>query len=73
MLLNPGNISSVENYPGTCSNLTLAITVDEIALYSTKSLPAPCGVSAVESVDPMGRNTFCILRFATLSCFQLLC
>ncbi|NXW40305.1 CF161 protein, partial [Nyctiprogne leucopyga] len=61
MLLNPDNNSSVENYPGTCSSLTLAITVDEMSVYSAKSLPAPCGVSAVESVDPVGRNTFCIL------------
>ncbi|KFZ50064.1 Uncharacterized protein C15orf26, partial [Antrostomus carolinensis] len=61
MLLNPGNNSSVENNPGTCSSLTLAVTVDETFVYSTKSLPAPCGVSAVQSVDPVGQNTFCIL------------
>ncbi|NWI69908.1 CF161 protein, partial [Todus mexicanus] len=57
MLLNPDNKSSVENYPG----LTLAINLDEISIYSFKSLQAPCGVSAVKSVDPEGRNTFCIL------------
>ncbi|KAM7103276.1 cilia- and flagella-associated protein 161 isoform 2-T2 [Ciconia maguari] len=61
MLLNPDNKSSVENYPGVCGRLTLAINLDEISMYSAESLQAPCGVSAVESVDPMGRNTFCIL------------
>uniref|UniRef100_A0A8B9RSP3 Cilia and flagella associated protein 161 n=1 Tax=Accipiter nisus TaxID=211598 RepID=A0A8B9RSP3_9AVES len=61
MLLNPDNKSSVENYPGVCGSLTLAINLDEISMYSAKSLPAPCGVSAVKSVDPVGRNSFCIL------------
>ncbi|XP_068266907.1 cilia- and flagella-associated protein 161 [Nyctibius grandis] len=61
MLLNSDNKSSAENYPGVCSSLTLAINMDEISIYSAESLPRPCGVSAVESVDPVGRNTFCIL------------
>uniref|UniRef100_A0A8C0ERQ3 Cilia and flagella associated protein 161 n=1 Tax=Bubo bubo TaxID=30461 RepID=A0A8C0ERQ3_BUBBB len=61
MLLNPPNKSSVENYPGACGSLTLAIDLDEISIYSAESLQVPCGVSAVKSVDPMGRNTFCIL------------
>lgn len=69
MLLNPDNKSSVENYPGVCGSLTLAINLDEISMYSAKSLPAPCGVSAVKSVDPVGRNSFCILRFGTLFSF----
>ncbi|NXU31217.1 CF161 protein, partial [Thalassarche chlororhynchos] len=61
MLLNPDNRSSVENYPGACGSLTLAINLDETSMYSAEPLQAPCGVSAVESVDPVGRNTFCIL------------
>ncbi|XP_064312346.1 cilia- and flagella-associated protein 161 isoform X1 [Phalacrocorax carbo] len=61
MLLNPDNKSSVEKYPGVCGSLTLAINLGEISVYSAKSLQAPCGVSAVESVGPVGRNTFCIL------------
>ncbi|NXJ50691.1 CF161 protein, partial [Spizaetus tyrannus] len=61
MILNPDNKSSVENYPGVCDSLTLAINLDEISMYSAKSLQAPCGVSAVKSVDPVGRNSFCIL------------
>ncbi|XP_074736116.1 cilia- and flagella-associated protein 161 [Strix uralensis] len=61
MLLNPPNKSSVENYPGACGSLTLAIDLDEISIYSAESLQVPCGVSAVKNVDPMGRNTFCIL------------
>ncbi|NXV82536.1 CF161 protein, partial [Atlantisia rogersi] len=61
MLLNPDSKSSVKNCPGACVRLTLAINLDEISIYSFKSLEAPCGVSAVESVDPVARNTFCIL------------
>uniref|UniRef100_A0A8C8AW30 Cilia and flagella associated protein 161 n=1 Tax=Otus sunia TaxID=257818 RepID=A0A8C8AW30_9STRI len=61
MLLNPPNKSSVENSPGASGSLTLAIGLDEISIYSAESLQVPCGVSAVKSVDPMGRNTFCIL------------
>ncbi|XP_074956619.1 cilia- and flagella-associated protein 161 isoform X2 [Phalacrocorax aristotelis] len=61
MLLNPDNKSSVEKYPGVCGSLTLAVNLGEISVYSAKSLQAPCGVSAVESVGPVGRNTFCIL------------
>ncbi|KFV09711.1 Uncharacterized protein C15orf26, partial [Pterocles gutturalis] len=61
MLLNPDDKSSLENHHRACGSLTLAINLDETSIYSAKSLQAPCGVSAVESVDPMGRNTFCIL------------
>ncbi|KFQ00137.1 Uncharacterized protein C15orf26, partial [Leptosomus discolor] len=61
MLLNPDNKSAAENYPGASGSLTLAINLDEIPMCSAKSLQAPCGVSAVKSVDPVGRNTFCIL------------
>lgn len=66
MLLNPDNKSSAENYPGACGSLTLAINLDEISLYSAEPVQAPRGVSAVASVDPVGRNTFCISRFGTL-------
>uniref|UniRef100_A0A663N6X5 Cilia and flagella associated protein 161 n=1 Tax=Athene cunicularia TaxID=194338 RepID=A0A663N6X5_ATHCN len=68
ILLNPPNKSPVENYPGACGSLTLAVDLDEISIYSVESLQVPCGVSAVKSVDPTGRNTFCILRFGTLFC-----
>ncbi|XP_026712259.1 cilia- and flagella-associated protein 161 isoform X2 [Athene cunicularia] len=61
ILLNPPNKSPVENYPGACGSLTLAVDLDEISIYSVESLQVPCGVSAVKSVDPTGRNTFCIL------------
>ncbi|KFP44835.1 Uncharacterized protein C15orf26, partial [Chlamydotis macqueenii] len=61
MLLNPDNKCPVENYPRVCGNLALAVNMDEISIYSTVSLQVPCGVSAIESVDPVGRNTFCIL------------
>lgn len=66
MLLNPDKKSSPENHRGECGSLTLAINLDEMSLYSNRPLQAPRGVSAVESVDPVGRNTFCILRLGTL-------
>ncbi|KFP32317.1 Uncharacterized protein C15orf26, partial [Colius striatus] len=61
MLLNPGSKSAVDNSSGVCDGLTLAINLDETSLYSAESLQAPHGVSAVKSVNPMSRNTFCIL------------
>ncbi|KGL94194.1 Uncharacterized protein C15orf26, partial [Charadrius vociferus] len=61
MLLNPESKPSVENCPGLCGRLTLAINLDELSVHSAESLQAPHGVSAVESADPVGRNTFCIL------------
>lgn len=65
MLLSPDSESSVDNYTGACGNLTLAINLEEISIYSAVSLQAPCGVSAVKTIDPVGRNTFCLLRFGT--------
>ncbi|XP_014799840.1 PREDICTED: uncharacterized protein C15orf26 homolog [Calidris pugnax] len=61
MLLHPENKSTVENRPGACGRLTLAINLDELSVYSAKSLEVPRGISAIESADPEGRNTFCIL------------
>ncbi|KAM9374928.1 cilia- and flagella-associated protein 161 [Phaethornis superciliosus] len=64
MLLNPDKKSSVQHYSGVQGvhgSLTLAVNLDEISLYSTKSSPAPRRLSAVESVNPVSRNTFCIL------------
>ncbi|KFO99459.1 Uncharacterized protein C15orf26, partial [Calypte anna] len=61
MLLNPDKKPLVQNYSGVHGSLTLAVNLDEISLYSTKSSPAPRALSAVESVSPVGRNTFCIL------------
>ncbi|XP_051484245.1 cilia- and flagella-associated protein 161 [Apus apus] len=59
MLLNKKY--SVEDNSRACGNLTLAVNLDELALYSTRPLTVPRGISAVESVSPVGRNTFCIL------------
>ncbi|XP_068813897.1 cilia- and flagella-associated protein 161 isoform X2 [Struthio camelus] len=62
MLLSPDNNKSwMENYPGVCGKLVLAVNLDEVAMFTAESLRAPCGVSAVKSMDPVGRNTFCIL------------
>uniref|UniRef100_A0A8C8SQF2 Cilia and flagella associated protein 161 n=1 Tax=Pelusios castaneus TaxID=367368 RepID=A0A8C8SQF2_9SAUR len=62
MLLSPeNNKSPMENYPAVCGNLTLAVNPDDVTVHSADSLQVPCGVSAVKSVNPVGRNTFRIL------------
>ncbi|XP_038273794.1 LOW QUALITY PROTEIN: cilia- and flagella-associated protein 161 [Dermochelys coriacea] len=62
MLLSPeNNKSPSENYSAACGNLTLAVNPDDITVHTSESLQVPCGVSAVKSVNPVGRNTFHIL------------
>uniref|UniRef100_A0A8C0ILC8 Cilia and flagella associated protein 161 n=1 Tax=Chelonoidis abingdonii TaxID=106734 RepID=A0A8C0ILC8_CHEAB len=67
MLLSPeNNKSPMENYPAVRGNLTLAVAPDDITVHMSESLQVPCGVSAVKSVNPVGRNAFRILRFGVL-------
>ncbi|XP_073217583.1 cilia- and flagella-associated protein 161 isoform X2 [Lepidochelys kempii] len=62
MLLSPENKKSpTENYSAACGNLTLAVNPDDITVHTSESLQVPCGVSAVKSVNPVGRNAFHIL------------
>ncbi|XP_032627791.1 cilia- and flagella-associated protein 161 isoform X2 [Chelonoidis abingdonii] len=62
MLLSPeNNKSPMENYPAVRGNLTLAVAPDDITVHMSESLQVPCGVSAVKSVNPVGRNAFRIL------------
>lgn len=67
MLVNPDNNKlPMENYPAVCGNLSLAVLPDEVAVHTADSLQASCGVSAIKSMNPVGRNTFRILRFGVL-------
>lgn len=66
MLLNTDDKPSVENPRGVCGSLTLAVNLDELSIFSPLPLQTLHGVSAIKSVAPVGRNTFCILRFGTL-------
>lgn len=61
MLLSPGKEPSVQRDVEACGELTLAVNLEEVSIYSAVSLHAPCAVSAVTTVGPVGRNTFCIL------------
>ncbi|KYO21107.1 cilia- and flagella-associated protein 161 [Alligator mississippiensis] len=62
MLVNPDNNKlPMENYPAVCGNLSLAVLPDEVAVHTADSLQASCGVSAIKSMNPVGRNTFRIL------------
>ncbi|XP_062486014.1 cilia- and flagella-associated protein 161 [Pezoporus occidentalis] len=61
MLLNSDDKPSVENPCGVCGSLTLAVNLDELSIFSPLPLQTLHGVSAIKSVVPVGRNTFCIL------------
>ncbi|XP_042327268.1 cilia- and flagella-associated protein 161 isoform X2 [Sceloporus undulatus] len=53
--------ASAENEPGLCGDLSLAVNPDEADLHRAQELMAPCEVSAIKSVSPVGRNAFRIL------------
>lgn len=52
--------------PEMSGDVTLAVDMEEVSLYSDDPLQISRGLSAVKSVDPMGRNAFCIVRSGTL-------
>ncbi|XP_021263116.1 cilia- and flagella-associated protein 161 isoform X2 [Numida meleagris] len=61
MLLSPDKEPLVQHDAVARGELTLAVNLEEVSVYSPVSLQAPCALSAVTTVDPEGRNTFCIL------------
>ncbi|RMB94339.1 hypothetical protein DUI87_29148 [Hirundo rustica rustica] len=67
LLMNPDSKSSdlqgtsEERDPEMCGDVTLAVDMEEVSLYSDEPLQISRGLSAVKSVDPMGRNAFCIV------------
>ncbi|ETE66715.1 hypothetical protein L345_07497 [Ophiophagus hannah] len=48
-------------------NLSLAVNPDLATLYIGDNLSAPCDLSAIEHVNPIGRNAFRILRWDSLA------
>lgn len=72
LLMNPDNKSSdlegtsEEQEPEMRGDVTLAVDMEEVSLYSDEPLQLSSGLSAVRRVDPIGRNAFCIVRSDTL-------
>ncbi|XP_072201611.1 cilia- and flagella-associated protein 161 isoform X1 [Excalfactoria chinensis] len=61
MLLSPSKEPSGWRDVEACGELTLAVNLEEVSIYSPVSLRSPCAVSAISTTGPVGRNTFCIL------------
>lgn len=70
LLMNPDSksldLKGEEVDPEMRGDVTLAVDMEEVSLYSDEPLQISRGLSAVKSVDPIGRNAFCIVRSATL-------
>ncbi|XP_067327538.1 cilia- and flagella-associated protein 161 [Anolis sagrei] len=61
LLVNPDDNTSAGRDPTTSGDLSLAVNPEEEEIHRSQKLVAPCGVSAVRSVTPIGRNAFRIL------------
>ncbi|XP_064245381.1 cilia- and flagella-associated protein 161 [Passer domesticus] len=67
LLMNPDCKSSdlggtsQERDPEMRGDVTLAVDMEEVSLYSDEPLQISRGLSAVKRVDPIGRNAFCIV------------
>lgn len=65
LLMNPDNKPPKEREPEISGDVTLAVDMEEVSLYSDEPLQISRGLSAVKSVDPVGRNAFHIVRSGT--------
>lgn len=65
LLMNPDNKPSKEREPEISGDVTLAVDMEEVSLYSDEPLQISRGLSAVKSVAPVGRNAFRIVRSGT--------
>ncbi|XP_071297486.1 cilia- and flagella-associated protein 161 isoform X2 [Agelaius tricolor] len=61
LLVNPDCTSPEERDPELRGDVTLAVDMEEVSLYSDEPLQISRGLSAVKRVDPIGRNAFCIV------------
>ncbi|XP_021510429.1 cilia- and flagella-associated protein 161 isoform X2 [Meriones unguiculatus] len=61
MLLNPDSAQEEEAAVFQKGHLSLCMSPDEVKSQLHDELEIPCGVSAVQSMVPTGRNTFIIL------------
>ncbi|KAL9838005.1 cilia- and flagella-associated protein 161 [Geothlypis trichas] len=61
LLMNPDCTPPEERDPELRGDVTLAVDMEEVSLYSDEPLQISRGLSAVKRVDPIGRNAFCIV------------
>uniref|UniRef100_A0A8C5NNP8 Cilia and flagella associated protein 161 n=1 Tax=Junco hyemalis TaxID=40217 RepID=A0A8C5NNP8_JUNHY len=61
LLVNPDCTPPEERDPELRGDVTLAVDMEEVSLYSDEPLQISRGLSAVKRVDPIGRNAFCIV------------
>ncbi|XP_036060061.1 cilia- and flagella-associated protein 161 isoform X1 [Onychomys torridus] len=67
ILVNPDHPQGEEAGLFQEGDLSLCMSPDEVKAQICDELEVPCGVSAVQTITPMGRNTFTILRDSTSS------
>ncbi|XP_034987626.1 cilia- and flagella-associated protein 161 [Zootoca vivipara] len=61
LLVSPDNNTSPDKEPTMTGNLSLAVNPKETDILQDNELKAPCALSAINSVTPIGRNAFRIL------------
>ncbi|XP_017925037.1 cilia- and flagella-associated protein 161 [Manacus vitellinus] len=61
MIMNPDTKTPEAKDDERRGDLTLAVDMEEISLFSDDPPQVSRGLSAVNSVNPVGRNTFCIV------------
>lgn len=62
ILVNPDHPRGEEAGLFQEGDLSLCMSPDEVKAQISDELEVPCGVSAVRTTTPTGRNTFTILR-----------
>lgn len=62
ILVNPDHPQGEEAGLFQEGDLSLCMSPDEVKAQISDELEVPCGVSAVRTTTPTGRNTFTILR-----------
>ncbi|GAB1292294.1 Cilia- and flagella-associated protein 161 [Apodemus speciosus] len=68
ILVNPDHVLGEEAGAFMRGDLSLCMSPDEVKAQLSDDLEIPCGVSAVQTIVPMGRNTFTILSDRANSC-----
>ncbi|XP_031243081.1 cilia- and flagella-associated protein 161 [Mastomys coucha] len=68
ILVNPDHVLGEEAGVFMRGDLSLCMSPDEVKAQLSDALEIPCGVSAVQTIIPTGRNTFTILSDRTDSC-----
>lgn len=62
ILVNPDHVLGEGAGAFMRGDLSLCMSPDEVKAQLSDELEIPCGVSAVQTIVPMGRNTFTIMR-----------